>query len=373
MSESRLFQPLKVGNHTVQHRIAMAPLTRFRADENHVPLPFVKEYYSQRASVPGTLIVSEATLVSKQAGGYGLVPGIWSKEQIAAWKEVTAAVHEKKSFIWLQLWALGRVADPEQAKKEGIEIVSASPLAPGDGAHTDGASVPRELTQEQIKSFVADYAQAARNAKEAGFDGVEIHGANGYLIDQFTQDKSNQRTDSYGGSIENRSRFAIEVSKAVVDAVGPEFTGIRLSPWSPFQGMLMDDPVPQFTDVVNKLKPLKLAYLHLVESRISGNADSESTEKVDFAINAWDNTSPILLAGGFTPDSAKRAANEEYKDRDVIIVFGRKFISTPDLPFRLKEGIELTPYDRNKFYNAGEKEGYLDYPFSAEFKKQANL
>ncbi|KAH6652429.1 hypothetical protein BKA67DRAFT_520451 [Truncatella angustata] len=366
MSSSRLFSPLKLGNVTLEHRIAMAPLTRFRADENHVPLPFVKEYYAQRASVPGTLIVSEATLVSKEAGTYSNVPGIYSKEQVSAWKEITDAVHEKKSFIYMQLWALGRVADPEASRAEGVTIKSASAIP------EEGKPAPKEMTQEDIKNFVAYYAQAARNAIEAGFDGVEIHGANGYLIDQFTQDNSNQRTDSYGGSIENRSRFAIEVSAAVVDAVGADNVGIRLSPWSPFQGMRMTDPVPQFTDVVNKLKALKLAYLHLVESRISGNAESEATEKVDFAIEAWNNTSPILLAGGFTADSAREAA-EEYKDRDVVIVFGRYFISTPDLPFRVQKGIELTPYDRNKFYNAGEKDGYTTYPFSSEFAQAAKI
>ncbi|KAK6202028.1 hypothetical protein LQW54_009082 [Pestalotiopsis sp. IQ-011] len=367
MSTSRLFEPLKVGNVTLQHRIAMAPLTRFRADENHVPLPIVKEYYAQRASVPGTLIISEATLISKQAGGYGLVPGIWSKEQIAAWKEVTDAVHAKKSYMYMQLWALGRVADPANATKEGIEIKGASPIP-----QAEGATVPKEMTVEDIKSFVADYAQAARNAIEAGFDGVEIHGANGYLIDQFTQENSNQRTDAYGGSVENRSRFAIEVATAIVDAVGADKVAIRLSPWSPFQGMRMKDPVPQFTDETKKLKALKLAYLHVVESRISGNADDEATGGVDFVLNAWDNQSPVLIAGGFTPESAKKAADEEYKDKNVIIVFGRHFISTPDLPFRVQKDIPLTPYDRDTFYNAGEEKGYTTWPFSEEFQKQTS-
>ncbi|KAI1842524.1 hypothetical protein JX265_012664 [Neoarthrinium moseri] len=368
MSPSRLFQPLKVGNATVQHRIAMAPLTRFRADENHVPLPFVKEYYAQRASVPGTLLVTEATLISKQAGGYPNVPGIWSKEQIAAWKEVVDAVHAKGSFIYLQLWALGRVANPDHAKKEGIEVKSASAIP-----EAEGKAVPKEFTKEDIKSFTDDYAQAARNAVEAGFDGVEIHGANGYLIDQFIQDNTNQRTDDYGGSVENRSRFAIGVATAVVDAIGSAKVGIRLSPWSDFQGMKMKDPVPQFTDVINKLKTQKLAYLHLVESRISGNADSEATEGVDFAVKVWDNTSPVFIAGGFTPESAKRLVDEEYKDRDVVVVFGRHFISTPDLPFRILKGIELTPYDRDTFYNAGETRGYTDWPFSEEFKKEIQI
>ncbi|KAF7532827.1 hypothetical protein G7054_g7632 [Neopestalotiopsis clavispora] len=365
MSASRLFEPLKLGNVTLQHRIAMAPLTRFRADENHVPLPFVKEYYAQRASVPGTLIISEATLISKKAGGYGLVPGIWSQEQIAGWKEVTDAVHAKGSSMFLQLWALGRVADPGNAAKEGIEI-----KAPSAIPQAEGATVPQELSRDEIKSFVADYAQAARNAIAAGFDGVEVHGANGYLIDQFTQDTANQRTDDYGGSVENRSRFAVEVATAVVDAVGPSKVGMRLSPFSDFQGMHMADPLPQFTDLTRKLKALKLAYLHVVESRVAGNADQESTDKVDFIVDEWDNSSPVLIAGGFTPASAKKAVDEEYKGKDVIIVFGRHFISTPDLPFRVQKGIELTPYDRDLFYNAGEKKGYTTYPFSEEFQSQ---
>ncbi|KAK7949381.1 Chanoclavine-I aldehyde reductase [Apiospora aurea] len=351
---SKLFQPLKVGNNTLQHRLAMAPLTRFRADGDH-------EYYEQRASVPGTLLITEATFISPQAGGYPNVPGIYTPEQIRAWKDVTDAVHAKGSFIWVQLWALGRVANPDALKKENpaFKVKGASPLP-----EAEGKTVPEEMTEQEIKDFVRDYAQAARNAVElAGFDGVEIHGANGYLIDQFTQDVSNQRTDAYGGSIENRSRFALEVAKAVVEApgVGPERVGIRLSPWSPFQGMKMADP---------GLKELKLAYLHVVESRVGGNldvADTKSAEKVEFAVQAWDRTSPVFIAGGFTPESAREVVDAEYKDHEVVVVFGRYFISTPDLPFRVQKGIELTPYDRDTFYNAMEEKGYTTYPFSQEF------
>ncbi|KAF2268070.1 FMN-linked oxidoreductase [Lojkania enalia] len=363
MTDSRLFKPVKLGNITLKNRIAMAPLTRFRADDNHVQLPFVPEYYAQRASVPGTLLITEATFIDQQYGGYANVPGIYTDDQTHAWKGVTKKVHEKGSFIFLQLWALGRVADPKQAAKEGITIRSSSPEK-----FADGYATPEPMTIEQIKETVNAYAQAAKNAIAAGFDGVEIHGANGYLIDQFTQDTVNKRTDEYGGSVENRSRFAVEVAKAVVDAVGAERTGIRLSPWSTFQGMRMKDPISQFSDLIKKLNELNLAYLHFVESRVSGNADVESSDSLNFAYPLF--RGPILVAGGFTPDSAKRLVDEEHPERDVIVVFGRYFISTPDLVYRVKKGIELTNYDRGSFYLPKSEKGYIDYPFSTEFQAE---
>jgi NADPH2 dehydrogenase len=343
----------------------MAPLTRFRADDDHVPLPFVPQYYAQRASVPGTLLITEATFIAPQAGGYSNVPGIWNKAQIESWKRVTAAVHEKKSFIYLQLWALGRAADPTQLKKElgeSAKVVSASNIP------FEGGATPTALTEEEIKEYIGLYAQAAKNAVEAGFDGVEIHGANGYLIDQFLQDVSNDRTDAWGGSIENRARFGLEVSKAVIAAVGAERTGIRMSPFSPFQGMKMKEPKPQFSYYAEELKKLKLAYIHVVESRVTGNADVESTVGIDFLVDIWDNQSPFLAAGGFSADSAKKAVDEEYKGKDVAIVFGRYFISNPDLVFRIEKGIDFEPYDRDLFYNKKQEHGYTDYAFSKEFE-----
>lgn len=364
MAQPKIFSPLKVGNAELQHRIAMAPLTRFRADDNHVPLPMVAEYYAQRASLPGTLIISEGTFIAPRAGGYGNVPGIWNKDQIAGWKKVTDAVHDKKSYIWMQMWALGRAADAKVLEKEGYKVKSSSDVA------FEGGAQPEPLTEAEIKEYIGTYAQAAKNAIEAGFDGVEIHGANGYLIDQFWQDVSNKRTDSWGGSIENRSRFGLEIAKAVVAAVGPERTAIRLSPFSTFQGMKMADPVPQFTYVAQELKKLKLAYLHIVESRVSGIADNEQTEKVDFLLDTWSGTSPVLLAGGFTATSALRAVNDEYKDKDIIIVFGRYFVSNPDLPFRVKKGIDFEAYERKAFYDPKQAKGYTTYPFSKEFEAQ---
>ncbi|KAI1477256.1 FMN-linked oxidoreductase [Daldinia eschscholtzii] len=362
---SRLFQPLKVGNATLQHRLIMAPLTRYRANAEHVPLPFVKEYYEQRASVPGTLLITEGTFITKKAGGYRNVPGIWSKEQIAAWKNVTDAVHAKGSYIYLQLWGLGRTANPDVLKASGAELVGPSAIPYGEGK-----PIPRELTIDEIRSLVADYAQAARNAVEAGFDGVEIHGANGYLIDQFIQDVSNQRQDQYGGSIENRARFALEVASAIVEAIGAEKVGLRISPWSTFQGMRMENPVPQFTYLVQELKRLRLSYLHVVQSSgIDENTTLEATERIAFVVDTWDNTSPVLIAGGLRSDIAKKIADERFKDKEVALVFGRYFISTPDLPFRIKKGLPLASYNRDTFYIPESKEGYIDYPFSDEFIK----
>lgn len=363
---SKLFTPLQIGNVTAQHRIIMAPLTRYRADDFHVPLPIVKEYYEQRASVPGTLLITEATFVSPRGSGFANVPGIWNDAQIAAWKEVTAAVHAKGSFIYCQLWALGRAAHVEQLESIGERLVSSSKLP------LEGAPVPEALVEEEIWAFVNDFKTAAENAIKAGFDGVEIHAGGGYLIDQFTQDNANKRTDKWGGSVENRSRFAIEVAKAIVSGIGAKRTAIRFGPYATFQGMRMADPVPQFTYLATQLRELKLAYLHVMLPRVQANFDVETDENVDFMIQAWANTSPVLLAGGFNSELAKKTLDEEYPDRDIGAGFGRPFIANPDLPFRIKHGISLNPYIRATFYTPKSEVGYIDYPFSKEFES-ANL
>ncbi|KAK4240506.1 hypothetical protein C8A03DRAFT_41928 [Achaetomium macrosporum] len=372
MANSRVFQPLQLTPKiTLAHRMAMAPLTRFRADDEHVPTPIMATYYAQRGSVPGTLLVTEATFISPSAGGYANVPGIYNAAQVAAWRKVTDAVHAQGSYIFCQLWSLGRAASPQVAAKEGFRVHSSSAVP-----MEEGAPVPEAMTVEEIRRRIWEYADAAKKAVEAGFDGVEIHAANGYLIDQFTQDTCNQRTDEWGGSVENRSRFAVEVVKAVVEAVGAERTGIRLSPWGRFQGMRMKDPVPQFEDVIRKIRGHGLAYLHLVNSRVSGDisdaaytrssADSDE-DSLGFAVKLWDG--PILIAGGITSAAlAKYVVDEEFKDKDIIATFGRYFISTPDLPFRIKEGIELNPYDRHTFYTPMSPVGYIDQPFSKEFE-----
>ncbi|EOD47173.1 putative nadh:flavin oxidoreductase nadh oxidase family protein [Neofusicoccum parvum UCRNP2] len=378
---SKLFTPLKVGSTQLEHRVVMAPLTRFRATDENVPTDVMARYYAQRAVVPGTLILTEATFISARAGGYANIPGLWTEEQLAGWKKVTDAVHAKGSKIWVQLWALGRAAwpDPEGSggavKNEDFDFehnfVSAS-----DVPMAKGLPAPRALTEEEIRGYINDYATAAKNAVEkAGFDGVEIHGAHGYLIDQFTQDVSNKRTDSWGGSIENRSRFALEVSKAVTAAVGADKTGIRLSPFSNFQGMRMaeDQIVSQFSYLISGLRKLQLSYLHLVEPRVAGVIDRDPKgESLAFALQAWGKEKPLLIAGGFTTESAKNAVESTYKDFDVAIVFGRRFISTPDLVYRVKKGLQLADYDRFTFYinqKAGDKPepGYIDYPYSKEY------
>ncbi|KAB5588109.1 inactive dehydrogenase EasA [Ceratobasidium theobromae] len=367
-ASSRLFDPLQVGDITLQHRVIMAPLTRYRADKNHVHGDLAVQYYGQRAEVPGTLLITEATFIAAEAGGYEYIPGIWNEAQIAAWKRIVEAVHSKGSFIFLQLWALGRSAEPKVLAAEGLPYVSSSPIP-----LTGIPEVPRELAKEDIRRYVGLYAQAAKNAVEkAGFDGVEIHSANGYLLDQFLQDVCNKRTDEYGGSVENRTRFTLEVTDAVVAAIGVKKTAIRFSPWSRFQDMRMDDPIPTFSYLMEQLaqRHPELAYVHFVEPRVSGDNEVGHAHEVgtpkhpdsnDFARKIW-GSRPLLIAGGYKPDTAAAAA-EQYPNAG--IVFGRYFLANPDLPERLRMGIALNHYDRKTFYTNG-AEGYIDYPRAAK-------
>ncbi len=361
MDESRLFKAVQIGAMHIKHRIGLAPLTRFRATASRAPSPIMVEYYAQRSAVPGTLLISEGTLAcASGAGGFDRAPGIWTDEHIAGWKAVTDAVHRKGCFIFCQIFAMGRVATTEGAEKDGVSIVAPSAI-PLDEA---GAALPRPMTLEEIRQCREDFARASENAVAAGFDGVEIHAANGYLLDQFTQDTSNQRDDQYGGSVENRSRFVCEVLEAAVNAIGAERVGVRLSPWSTFQVTKMKDPITQFSDVIVKANRLKLAYLHLIESRVSGGSDALGTEPLDFAYPLWDG--PILVAGGYKLAGARRLVDEEYPDKNIVVMFGRDFIANPDLVHRMKTGLELTKYQRQTFYSS-DAAGYVDYPFSAEY------
>ncbi|KAK8110604.1 uncharacterized protein PG998_007061 [Apiospora kogelbergensis] len=319
----------------------MAPLTRLRATVDRVPQPLMKEYYGQRASVPGTLIISEGTFVSEACAGFANAPGIWREDQIAGWRTITDEVHRKGSFIFCQI-----ATNTER-----------------DGA---AATEPRPMTTEEIKLATAEFAAAAKNAIDAGFDGVEIHALNGFLVDRFLQDVSNQRSDEYGGSVENRSRFVDEIMEAVSDAVGGVApVGIRLSPWNTFQGMGMTDPIPQFSDLIHKARRRDLAYLHLVESRIAGPEDAENAVGgLDFAYKIWDR--PILVAGGYQAANAQKLVDEEHPDKDIVVTFGRYFISNPDLVYRIREGLELSAYDRSTFYT-DLAAGYVDYQASPEY------
>ncbi|KAJ6541581.1 hypothetical protein B0H19DRAFT_1077412 [Mycena capillaripes] len=310
MSTPKLFQPLQVGDIQLGHRVVFAPATRYRMDDTHTPFPLVAEYYEQRASTAGSLLISEATLIAQRAGGARNTPGIWSDAQIAAWKAVTERVHAKGSFIFLQIWALGRAVQQDILDKEGITCVSASDMP------LPGGPKPRPLTVEEIKEYAEMYAQGAINAVEkAGFDGVEVHGANGYLIDQFLHEQSNLRTDEYGGSIENRARFALEMTEAVVKAVGQKKTAFRISPWGTWQDMKMDDPIPTYSYLVSQLRERypDFAYLHAVEPRADGDGTSESMKEYhsnDFLRKIWGDK-PFISAGGYSRQSALVVAEEK--------------------------------------------------------------
>ena len=362
---SKLFKPLKIGGMTLGRRIAMAPMTRLRADSSHIPLPSVKEYYEQRASVPGSLLITEATVISPRHGGYANVPGIYTNEQVDAWREVTNAVHKKGSYIFLQLWALGRTANPGFLAQKGHNLVSASDV-PMKSSFSDEMHYPSPLTELGIREAISDFVHAAENAMVAGFDGVEIHGANGYLIDQFIQDVSNRRTDKWGGGIQNRSRLAVEVTKGVAKAIGNERTAIRLSPWSTYQGMRMEDPIPQFSDVSRRLAELKLAYLHICESDAKNKEES-----INWLLEAYDNASPVLVAGNYDGAAAQKALDGRYANHDVAVAFGRPYISNPDLAFRIKQGLPLAPFDPATMYGQM-SEGYVDYPFSEQFNSHGS-
>ncbi|KAF9814668.1 hypothetical protein IEO21_04963 [Rhodonia placenta] len=340
----------------LSHRVVLAPLTRYRADKAHVHTAMGVEYYEQRASIPGTLLITEATFVSPQASGYDNPPGIWNEEQVEAWRRITSAVHAKGSRIFCQLWALGRVAQGDILARMGLPVVSASDIPIPDHA------TPHALTIPEIKEYVQMFTAAAVNAVRAGFDGVELHGANGYLIDQFLQDMSNKRTDAYGGSIANRCRFALELIESVAKAIGEDKVAIRLSPWSRFQDMRMKDPRPTFSHLVSCLveRHPNLAYIHVIEPRIDQLPDQPSPfeESNDFLRKVWAPRA-YIAAGGFTRELALQTS-EQTGD---LVAFGRDFLANPDLPLRLAKDLPLTEGDRDTYYTAESARGYTDYPF----------
>jgi N-ethylmaleimide reductase len=364
---SALFSPLKIGPFELAHRVVMAPLTRMRAEPGTLaPRALNAEYYAQRAT-PGGLLIAEASPVLPTGFGNPNVPGIYSETQIAGWKRVVDAVHAKGGIIFLQLWHVGRVSH-SSLQPGGVLPVAPSPIAIGEDLKAmtaDGKvaayETPRALETDEIAGIVAAYGQAARNAKAAGFDGVEVHGANGYLIEQFLQSRSNQRTDRYGGSIENRVRFLLEVTQAVIDVYGADRVGVRLSPYGIANGSGEAEPMPLYTHAVEALNRLRIAYLHLIEPRSSGTgrADVNWTNVPSAMVlfrPIWKGV--LITAGGFVGDSANAAIAEGHTD---AIAFGRYFISNPDLPRRLAHGFPLTPYHRPTFYG-GEEKGYTDYP-----------
>jgi N-ethylmaleimide reductase len=367
MKYPSLFSPLKVGRYQLEHRVVLAPLTRLRAARPSLaPRPMNAEYYAQRTT-PGGLLIAEASPVLATGFGNPGVPGIYSQDQVEGWRKVTDAVHAKGGIIFLQLWHVGRVSHSSYQPGGALPVAPSAVAIPADlkTMTADGRAVsyetPRALETSEIPGIIEAYRQGAKNALAAGFDGVEIHGANGYLIEQFLQSHTNLRTDQYGGSIENRTRFLMEVTKAAVEVWGADRVGVRLSPYGVANGSGEPDPMPLYTHAVKSLEPLGLAYLHFIEPRSSGAGRAEvNHQNVPSAMvlfrPLWNGT--LITAGGFTGDAADAAIADGHAD---AIAFGRIFISNPDLPRRLARGYPLTPYNRATFYS-GEEAGYTDYP-----------
>ncbi|MET4255096.1 N-ethylmaleimide reductase [Bradyrhizobium sp. S3.12.5] len=358
---SKLFTSSKVGPYELSHRVVMAPLTRMRSDPGNIPNELMVKYYTQRASKIG-LIISEATPVSIRGYGYAGAPGIYSDTQIAGWQRVTDAVHSEGGRIFQQLWHVGRQSHVD-LQPHGDAPVAPSAIAAEGYAYTKRGeasfSVPRALELDEIPAIIEEFRSSAERSLRAGFDGVEIHGANGYLPDQFLQDGTNKRTDEYGGPIENRARFLLEVTQAAISVWGPDRVGVRISPSSTYGSMSDSDPRATFGYVATELDRLGIAYLHVVEPRIKGTEDVAHDETAIGAQHLRKRFSRTLIAaGGFTPASAEAAVT--FGDAD-LVAFGRHFIANPDLPERIRRELPLTRYDRSTFYG-GDARGYTDYP-----------
>lgn len=355
-----LFQPIKLGDITLPNRIAMAPLTRNRAIEpNTVPSPLAPTYYKQRASAG--LLISEASQISQQGQGYIWTPGCFSEAQVEGWRHVTKAVHEAEGHIFLQMWHVGRISHTSLQPNAGAPVAPSAITAKTKTFISSGfaeTSEPRALRTDEIAGIVADYAHAARSADRAGFDGVEIHAANGYLIDQFMRDGSNKRTDAYGGSIENRLRFALEVVDSILTVLPARRVGIRIAPTSPANDITDSNPQALFGALADELAKRKLVYLHAVEGATGG---ARETVAFDWAGLRKAFGGVYIANNGYTRDLAIEAIGSGHAD---MIAFGRPFISNPDLVERLRRNAPLNEPDRATFYGGGEK-GYIDYPFLA--------
>ncbi|MDE2376245.1 alkene reductase [Bradyrhizobium sp.] len=358
---TKLFEPYKLGPITLANRVAMAPLTRNRAvPAGLVPGPLAAEYYGQRASAG--LLITEASQVSQQGQGYQDTPGIYSRDQVAGWRKVTDRVHEREGRIFIQLWHVGRISHV------ALQANGAAPVAPSairargktfvNGTFAD-VSEPRALELAELPGIIDDFKRAAANAIAAGFDGVEIHGANGYLLDQFAKDGANKRTDAYGGSIENRARLMLEVAKAVAAEAGADRTGIRISPVTPANDISDSNPQPLFDHIVDQLNALKLVYIHVIEGATGGPRDNAP---FDYASLRKRFSGAYMANNGYDLALANQVLEAGAAD---LIAFGKAFISNPDLVERLKTGATLNPWDKNTFYGGGAK-GYTDYPTLAK-------
>jgi N-ethylmaleimide reductase len=358
---SKLFSPIRIGAIDLSHRVVLAPLTRMRADmPGNVPNELMTKYYRQRAS-QGGLMITEATFIAPTGNGGYASPGIFTDAQVAGWRKVVDAVHAKGAKILLQLWHVGRQSHVD------LQPNGQAPIAPSAiqtevrallASGPANGSMPRAVELSEIPSLVGEYRRGAERAKEAGFDGVEVHGANGYLIDQFLQDNSNRRTDAYGGSVENRARFLLEVVEAVTSVWGGDRVGVRIGPSNKFGGMGDSTPDVTFPYAAKALARFGLAYLHVIEPRVTGNVSDDDKPPVAAGLLRPLFGGPVIAAGGF--DAAGADAILIKGDAD-LVAFGRHFLSNPDLPERLRRNLPLNPYDRNTFYYGGTK-GYADYP-----------
>jgi N-ethylmaleimide reductase len=352
---SDLFSPVKLGSIAMSNRMVMAPLTRNRSNMEGVPQDINVTYYQQRASAG--LIITEATPISAMGHGYPLLPGIYTDAQVAGWKKVTDAVHAKGGKIVIQLWHVGRISHPSLLN--GATPVAPSAIKPAGKAFTFDGLVdyvePRALDASELPDIVADYVHATQCALKAGFDGVEIHSANGYLLDQFLRDGSNQRTDNYGGSIENRARLLMEVTKAVVAVAGSDKVGLRLSPVNPFNDMKDSNPQALFNYVTEQLNQFNLAYLHVVEGGIHGGGIADP---FDFAAMRKLCKSPYMANLSYDKARGNAAIASGHAD---AVAYGVPFIANPDLVERFRQDAPLNAADSSSFYGGTEK-GYTDYP-----------
>lgn len=354
-----LFQPIKLGRIELANRMAMAPLTRNRAAAGNLPAELAVDYYSQRASVG--LVIAEATQVSDTAQGYNDTPGLHTEEQIAGWKHVTDAVHAKGGKIFVQLWHTGRIGhthfQPGNQAPVAPSAIAAKAKVFIVGQGYVETSVPRELGTDEIATVVNDFRTAAANAIKAGFDGVEIHGAHGYLVDAFLREGANKRTDRYGGSIENRARFLVEVMTAVTAEIGADRTGIRISPVSPVNDSEESNPQPLFEHVVRELEKLHPVYIHVVEGHTGGPRDNVP---FDYAALRKLYSGVWMVNNGYTREMAVEAIQSGRAD---MVSFGRSMITTPDLPRRFRENLPLNkPFEDAPLYGGKGPHGYSDYP-----------
>jgi N-ethylmaleimide reductase len=353
-----LLSPYKLGNLELPNRIVMAPLTRNRAGKGNVPGQLNATYYVQRASAG--LIITEATQVSPQGLGYPSTPGIHSAKQVEGWKLVTDAVHQQGGRIVLQLWHVGRISHPD-LQPDGALPVAPSAIAPkGEASTYEGQKpfvTPRALETSEIPEIIEQYRQGAKNALEAGFDGVEVHGANGYLLDQFLRDGTNQRTDEYGGSIENRTRLLLEVTEAVTEVWGGERVGVRLSPSGTFNDMHDSNPLATFSYAAQALNRFGLAYLHIIEVNEADLRHGGTEVPTSLLRDRFAGT--LMVNGGYDRDRGNAVLAKGEAD---LISFGTLFLANPDLPRRFALNVPVNPADPTTFYGGGEK-GYIDYPF----------